>query len=74
MGKFDNIALQNWFVNWCYNCLDVIKDSTISSDEHRVITKQLIRSATSDHINYRSVMRAKSKAFVTLHSSFSFAS
>jgi four helix bundle protein len=62
MGKFDNVALQNRFKNWCYNCLDVINTSIITSDEYRVITKQLIRSATSAHINYRSVTRAKSKA------------
>lgn len=62
MGKFDNVALQNRFKNWCYNCLDIIHMAIITSDEYRVITKQLIRSATSAHINYRSVTRAKSKA------------
>ena len=62
MGKFDNVALQSRFKNWCYNCLDVMNASIITADEYRVITKQLIRSATSAHINYRSVIRAKSKA------------
>lgn len=62
MGKFDNVTLQNRFKNWCYNCLDVINMATITSDENRIITKQLIRSATSAHINYQSVTRAKSKA------------
>jgi len=64
MGKFDNVTLQNRFKKWCYNCLDVINASIITSDEYRVITKKLIRSATSAHINYRSVTRAESKADV----------
>jgi four helix bundle protein len=62
MGKFDNVTLQNRFKNWWYNWLDVINTATITSDENRIITKQLIRSATSAHINYQSVTRAKSKA------------
>lgn len=61
MAKFDNNALQNRFKIWCYTCLDACKIAN-PNDEHRVITKQLIRSATSTHINYRAVIRAKSKA------------
>ena len=64
MGKFDSATLQNRFKNWCYNCLDVINTANITSDEYRIIAKQLIRSATSAHINYRSVTRAESKADV----------
>lgn len=62
MGKFDNVALQSRYKNWCYNCHDVMNASMITSDEYRIVTKQLIRSATSAHINYRTVTRAKSKA------------
>ena len=63
MGKFDSATLQNRFKNWCYNCLDVINNTAnITSDEYRIIVKQLIRSATSAHINYKSVTRLKSKA------------
>jgi four helix bundle protein len=60
MAKFDSNTLQNRFKIWCYTCLDACK-TAVPNDENRVIAKQLIRSA-STHINYRAVIRAKSKA------------
>ncbi len=59
--RFDNTPLLERFKKWCYSCLDKVK-SLENNNENKVIINQLVRSATSSYMNYRTVNRAKSKA------------
>ncbi|MBK8624708.1 MAG: four helix bundle protein [Saprospiraceae bacterium] len=59
--RFDNIPILVRFKKWCYSCLDIVK-SLEYNNENKVIINQVVRSATSSYMNYRTVNRAKSKA------------
>lgn len=59
--RFDNTTLLERFKKWCYSCLDIVK-SLEYNNENKVIINQVVRSATSSYMNYRTVNRAKSKA------------
>jgi four helix bundle protein len=59
--RFDNTPILVRFKKWCYSCLDIVK-SLEYNNENKVIINQVVRSATSSYMNYRTVNRAKSKA------------
>jgi len=58
---FDKAALTMRFKIWCYETLDRVRELP-SNQENRVISNQIIKSATSSYMNYKAACRAKSTA------------
>lgn len=54
-------ALIKRFKEWCYCCLNVLKQYE-NGNESKVVSYQLTKSATSSYLNYRAACRAKSTA------------
>lgn len=59
--SFDRNALIRRFKSWCYNCLDRARELQ-HTPENKVVSNQIIRSATSSYMNYKAACRAKSNA------------